>query len=137
MLDLNILKATLVGPTRIPKWVTSEQIYNADESGLFYRLLPDKTYVSVTEKTAPGRKIQIERVTFMLCANAEGTHKTTPLVIGKSNKPRAFKDFDNPLLYDHSKSAWITSRIFHGWFHNSFVKKLSTNFFKKNCRNML
>lgn len=80
--------------------LTNEQIYNADESGLFYRLLPDKTYVSATEKTAPGRKIQKERVTFMLCANAEGTHRTTPLVIGKYKKPRVFKDFDNPLLYE-------------------------------------
>lgn len=105
--------------------LTNEQIYNADESGLYYRLLPDKTYVAATEKTAPGRKIQKERVTFMLCANAEGTHKTTPLVIGKHKKPRTFKDFDNPLLYDHSKSAWMTSKIFHDWFHNSFVKEVS------------
>lgn len=105
--------------------LTNEQIYNADESGLFYRLLPDKTYVSATEKTAPGRKIQKVRVTFMLCSNAEGTHKTTPLVIGKYEKPRPFKGFDNPLLYDHSKSSWMTSKIFHNWFHNSFVKEVS------------
>lgn len=37
--------------------LTKEQVYNADESGLYYRLLPDRTYVAASEKTAPGRKI--------------------------------------------------------------------------------
>jgi len=50
----------------------SEQIYNDDESGLFWRMLPDHTLVSSTEKAAPGRKIIKERVTFMPCANATG-----------------------------------------------------------------
>jgi hypothetical protein len=31
-----------------------EQIYNADESGLFWRLLPDKTLVHKNEAQAPG-----------------------------------------------------------------------------------
>lgn len=32
------------------------QIYNADESALFYKMLPDKTLVHEKEKNAPGRK---------------------------------------------------------------------------------
>lgn len=104
--------------------LTHAQIYNADESGLFFRVIPDKTYVSACEKTAPGRKIQKERVTFMLCSNADGTNKIKPLVIGKAAKPRCFVDFENPLRYDHSKNAWMTSNIFYNWFHGSFVKEV-------------
>lgn len=105
--------------------LTNEQLYNADESALFYKLLPDKTYVAACEKTAPGGKMKKERVTFMLCSNAEGTNKIKPLVIGKSAKPRCFNGFDNPLEYDNSKNAWMTTIIFKKWFHDSFVKQVS------------
>lgn len=104
--------------------LTHGQIYNADESGLFYRLIPDRTYVAACEKTAPGRKIRKERFTFMLCANADGTNKVKPLVIGKAAKPRCFVNFDNPLGYDNSANAWMTSKIFNNWFHDDFVKEV-------------
>lgn len=38
--------------------ITTAQLYNADESGLFYRMLPNQTYIAACEKTAPGHKIQ-------------------------------------------------------------------------------
>lgn len=97
--------------------ITNEQLYNADESGLFFRCLPDKTYVAACEKTAQGRKIRKERFTFMLCANAEGSHKLKPLVIGKAAKPRCFLNFKNPLDYNYSANAWMTANIFKTWFH--------------------
>lgn len=66
------------------------QLYCADESGLFYRLLPDRTFVAANEKNAPGRKEAKERVTFLLCTNADGTYKIKSMVIGKFAKPRCF-----------------------------------------------
>lgn len=33
------------------------QVYNADESGLFWRVMPNKTFVSCNEKDVPGRKV--------------------------------------------------------------------------------
>lgn len=108
--------------------LTEMQIYNADESGLCFRMLPDKTYVTASEKTAPGRITAKERITILLCANADGSHKVTPLVIGKAKKPRCFAGFNNPLKYTNSKSAWMTSQIFNDWFHNSFVKEVSSDY---------
>lgn len=105
--------------------LTPNQVYNADETGLFYKMLPDKTYVAACEKTAPGSKIKKERVTILLCANADASNKIKPLVIGKAAKPRCFNGFNNPLGYDHSKSAWMTTHIFKNWFHESFVKEVS------------
>lgn len=78
--------------------INNAQLYNADGSGLFYRLLPNTTYVTANEKTAPGRKIRKERVSFMLCSNADGSNKVTPFVIGQSKEPRCFKGFQNPLV---------------------------------------
>lgn len=104
--------------------ITENQLYNADESGLYYRLLPAKTFAAANEKNAPGRKTAKERLTFMLCANADGSHKLKTLVIGKSKNPRCFKGFNNPLLYSNSKNAWMTRHIFKDWFYNDFVKEV-------------
>lgn len=112
--------------------LTRQQIYNADESGLFYKMLPNKTFVAAHEKTAPGRKVSKERVTFLLCANATGEHKITPLLIGKSKNPRAFRGFENPLEYKNSKNAWMTGGLFRDWFNLSFVPQVSTYFLHTN-----
>ncbi|XP_030753965.1 jerky protein homolog [Sitophilus oryzae] len=59
--------------------LSKDQIYNADETSLYWKLLPGKTYVAREEKTAPGRKTEKQRVTFLACTNAAGTHKLKPL----------------------------------------------------------
>jgi hypothetical protein len=100
------------------------QIYNADESALYWKMLPDKTLVLSQEKNAPGRKTIKERVTFLLCANADGSNKLKPLVIGKAQNPRAFKNAQIPVDYKASKNAWMTSSLFKDWFHNCFVKNV-------------
>ena len=43
-----------------------ELIYNADVSGLYWRLLPIRTFASRSEISAPGRKMSKDRVTIML-----------------------------------------------------------------------
>ncbi|GFT97592.1 jerky protein homolog-like [Trichonephila clavipes] len=69
-----------------------QQIYNADETGLNFRALPKKSLASQDEKSAPGYKMSKDRVTLMACSNAFGNHKLPLMVIGKSAKPRAFKN---------------------------------------------
>lgn len=73
--------------------LSNHQIYNADETGLFWKLLPDKTFVALSEKAAPGLKMAKQRITLLGCVNANGSHKLTPLLIGKAAKPRCFKNF--------------------------------------------
>lgn len=96
--------------------LTSDQLYNADETGL--------TYVSSLEKNAPGRKLDKQRITFLACTNATGLHKLKPLVIGRAKNPRSFKNFNCPVDYKNSKSSWMTAAIFKGWFHQSFVPQV-------------
>ncbi|XP_022823355.1 jerky protein homolog-like [Spodoptera litura] len=101
--------------------LTPDQVYNADESGLFWRVLPNKTYVYRKESEAPGRKVSKDRVTIMPCANASGTHKLKLLFIGKAKNPRAFKNVNLPLVYKNQNKAWVTKELFVDWFHNDFV----------------
>ncbi|KAG8237641.1 hypothetical protein J437_LFUL013619 [Ladona fulva] len=68
------------------KNLSSEQIYNADESGLFWQMLPDKTLADLNEKVAPGRKVIKARTTFMQCANVAGKHKLPLFVVGTAKK---------------------------------------------------
>lgn len=96
-------------------------MYNADESGLFWKVLPNKTLAHSGEKSAPGRKVSKERITFMPCSNASGSHKLKLLVLGKSMKPRAFKNVHIPVSYKGQRRAWVTREIFIEWFHNEFV----------------
>lgn len=103
------------------KNLTSEQVYNADESGLYWRLLPDHTLAAGNERSASGRKMMKMRVTFMPCANASGTHKIKLLVVGKSKKPRAFKSLRLPVCYRAQKNAWVTKDLFLDWFKTEFV----------------
>ena len=63
------------------KSLTSEQLYNCNETGLWYQMLPDKALAAKSEKQAPGMKKPKERVTLMACSNATGTHELPLMVI--------------------------------------------------------
>ena len=68
-----------------------KNVFNADESGLFFKALPSKTITMAGERCSGGKKSN-ERVTILPIANWEGTEKETLIVIGKSAKPRCFKN---------------------------------------------
>jgi hypothetical protein len=56
-------------------------VFNVDETGLYWKEMPDRTYVSIEEKTAPGFKAAKDRLTLLLGGNAEGDFKLKPLVL--------------------------------------------------------
>lgn len=53
---------------------SDDEIFNADETGLFYKLTPDKTLKFKGEKCTGG-KLSKERITVMVAANMSGTAK--------------------------------------------------------------
>lgn len=70
----------------------------------------------------------------MVCANATGNHKLPLLVIGKSQKPLAFKNFNLnalPMNYYAQKSAWMDQTIFLDWFHEVFVPQVKVHLAEK------
>ena len=66
------------------------QVYNADETGLVWKKMPESTYISRHTKKSPGRKAYKDRFTLLLCVNASGTHKMKPTVVHKSLNPRSY-----------------------------------------------
>ena len=100
-----------------------EQIYNCDETGLYFRLLPQRTLAANHEKQAPGRKKSKERVTLMACANVSGSHKFPLVFIAKAKRPRCFKGIDMLTLPVKHKEmhGWMHAEIFVKWFNMQFV----------------
>ncbi|KAH9633867.1 hypothetical protein HF086_013756 [Spodoptera exigua] len=68
---------------------SDDEIFNADETGLFYKLMPDKTLKFKGEKCSGG-KLSKDRITVMVAANMSGTEKKKLLIIGKSQKTKMF-----------------------------------------------
>ena len=80
-----------------------EYIYNADETGLFYQLLPSKTLASKEDDCAGTTKSKL-RVTLLLGANFDGSDQLCPLFIGKFANPRCLRNVHSlPVIYKHSK----------------------------------
>ncbi|XP_018900654.2 tigger transposable element-derived protein 4 [Bemisia tabaci] len=101
-------------PTHLQRY-TAKDTYNADELGLFYNLLPNKSLV-VKGDNCHGGKLSKQRVTVLLCFNSDGSHKLKPLVIGKSQKPRCFKNIKTlPVEYTSQTKAWMTGNEFIRW----------------------
>ena len=99
-----------------------DQIFNADETSLFWHYIPRTTYVTTDEINASGYKDNKERLTVLTCANAAGNYKCKLMVIGKSKNPRAFNNVKvYPVIYKANKCAWVTSELFKEWFDNYFV----------------
>ena len=92
-------------------------VFNMDETGLFFRLLPDKSLSHSTVNK--GVKKQKDRITVALCCNSTGTEKLKPFVIGKSAKPQYFRNFNASayVTYAANKSVWIMSLLFDQWRH--------------------
>lgn len=100
-------------------------IFNTDETGLFYKCLPDRTLTFKDEK-CHGGKLSKDRLTVLLACNMDGSQKLKPLIIGKSAKPRCFKGIKSlPTAYRSNKKSWMTTELFNEWLTsvNSDMKK--------------
>lgn len=109
-----------------------QNVFNADEFGLFWKLLPQKTYL-IKGKSFKSGKMSRDRVSVLVCTNMDGSEKLKPIVIGKYANPRAFKNKKNlPLIYKNNANAWMKSDIFE-----EFLLKLNQNMQKQNRKIIL
>ncbi|XP_039966686.1 tigger transposable element-derived protein 6-like [Bactrocera tryoni] len=112
-MDVEQFKAKLPSLLRDYK---PEDIYNADESGLFFRALPDKTLGLKSEKCMSGQLCK-ERLTILFCINMAG-QKEQLLVVGKDTLPRPFKHLslnELPVDWQSNHKAWMTHEIMTTW----------------------
>ncbi|KAI6661427.1 Tigger transposable element-derived protein 6-like [Oopsacas minuta] len=91
-----------------------KDIFNADETGLFWKMTPDRT-LSFRGDLCKGGKRSKERLTVLAAASVLG-ERFPLLVIRKCKRPYCFRGVLNlPVEYDANRTAWMTSEIFEKW----------------------
>jgi hypothetical protein len=76
---------------------------------------PDR---GLADKQLSGVKGKKNRLTYLFVTNANGSEKLAPLIIGKAQKPHAFKNKSAAQLgfhYQNNTKAWMTSSIYKEW----------------------
>uniref|UniRef100_A0A4X1U3H8 Tigger transposable element-derived protein 1 n=1 Tax=Sus scrofa TaxID=9823 RepID=A0A4X1U3H8_PIG len=75
---------------------TKQQIFNVDETALYWKKMPSRTFIAREEK---------------------------PMLIYHSENPKALKNYAKstlPVLYKWNHKAWMTSHLFTTWFTDYF-----------------
>ncbi|KAK3883235.1 hypothetical protein Pcinc_012436 [Petrolisthes cinctipes] len=104
---------------------TLDQVYNCDETGLYWKRSPSSTFIHKTEKQAPGVKMAKNRISVLFTCNATDTHRMKPLIIYKFKKPRAYKGADMNKLDDiywaSNPKGYMNMLLSAEWFDKHFV----------------
>lgn len=101
---------------------SADQVFNADETSLFWKRMPNTTYI--TKGSATGFKTAKQRVTLMFCSNASGDKLMKPLMIHNTLHPRALRNTNIdklPVYWRANGKAWMTKDIFKDWVENCLV----------------
>jgi hypothetical protein len=103
-----------------------ENVYNMDETGLFFRLLPRYSLLMPNEdiSTTRGKKKSKDRVSLIVCANAVGSHKIPCALIGKPKALACIKDRRWPVPYFIQAKAWMDAETCWKWFNEVFIPEV-------------
>jgi DDE superfamily endonuclease len=100
-----------------------EQIFNVDETGLFWKKMPSRTYLAEKERSQPGYKVSKDRLRLLLGGNASGDFKLKPLLVYRTENPRDLRGCSNSsltVIWRSNKKAWMKQQIFKDWFKTYF-----------------
>jgi len=103
-----------------------ENVYNMDETDLFFHLLPRYSLLMPNEdiSTTRGKKKSKDRVSLIVCANAVGSHKIPCALIGKPKAPACIKHRRWPVPYFIQAKAWMDAETCWKWFNEVFIPEV-------------
>ena len=131
--DRNGAKNFAEGIRNLIEGYSDDEIFNLDETGLYWKAMPDKT-LTRNGKLVAGRKMNKERLTIPFLVGKAG-EKYEPVIIGKSDRPRALRGKDLNHLgvhYTSNTTAWVTKQFFI-----KYLNKINENLIKNNKRMLL
>ena len=106
-------------------------VFNVDETVLFFKLLPRRTYILINENIRQIRGTKSmkskNRETVYICTNADGSNKIPIAITGSSNNPHCFKTQSPGFIYMSSKKAWSNSYLFQKWITKVFKSNIEFN----------
>ena len=92
-----------------------EDIYNIDETGLFWRMTPSR---GLSIQPRAGLKKDKSRISLVVCTNAIGSDKLPIWCIGKHKTPRALWNISVSTMggeWRWNKKAWMNTVIIVDW----------------------
>ena len=108
------------------KNLTLDDVYNADQSNLFYQKLPSAIFIDQeAKKQYEGAKAMKDKnsVTIMICTSASGC-KVPLAIAGREKKPECFRLTEDgrtpPISYTYQSNGWFDRNATLWWITNVF-----------------
>lgn len=114
-LDMEAIGAVLPDICVVGDAYIEKDVFNMDETGLYWRLQADN---SLATHQLEGRKINKEHITLVICANSNNNEKIPLTIIDKHLNPHCFKGIKCDTLgarYHANAKAWMTQDVFQLW----------------------
>jgi len=114
-LDMEAVGVALLDIRAIIDAYAKKDVFNMDETGLYWRLQADN---SLATHQLEGRKINKECITLVICVNSDSNKKISLMIIGEHLNPRCFKGINHDMLgarYHTNARAWMTQNVFQLW----------------------
>lgn len=109
--DVSTMEAELVKIRAITAEYSQKDVYNMDETALYWKKTPER---GLATQQMPGVKVDKCRMTIALTVNADGTDRVPLWIIGTAARPRCMKNVDLSSLrchYRNNKKAWMNSAV--------------------------
>ncbi|XP_035214950.1 tigger transposable element-derived protein 1-like [Stegodyphus dumicola] len=103
-----------------------KQVFTVDETCLFWKRMPSRTFLFKDEVKRPGFKAYKDRVTVIMAGNAAG-FKLEPGLIYEAKNPRALKNKNTallPVFWMYNFKVWITKALTLEWFLHCFIPQV-------------
>ena len=98
-----------------------DNIYNMDETGLFWKMSPSR---GLSSTLRPGRKHNKARITVVICTNASGSDRFPLWFIGHAKTPRALRNVNIGSMggvWKSNKKAWMNQFLMVEWLQAFYL----------------
>lgn len=100
-----------------------DKVYNATETVLYWKTLPNKTLVTSSENEVSDGESVKNKVTLMVCTNVTGSHKLSMLIVGE-----AYNCLENikssSVIYTKQNDAYIDKQLMLTWYQEIFLPEI-------------